>query len=695
MPVTFLNPALLFGALGAVVPVIIHFLSRRRTRQIAFSDLRFLAEAESQQSRRRGIRRWLLLLLRVLAVLCLALAMSRPHWGALAAGGDAGRTVLLLLDTSASMQTQGDDGRTLWDVALAQAQELVGALSTSSTVQVVTMGAEARPLFAGWLPAGTSAAQALAAATVTDGPCDLAAGLREAARQVTNAPATPVEIVLLSDLQAAEWPGLEEAARQLAGAGETRLLVHRLGDGVPGGGVLGVELPARALRPGESATLTATVVAERAQQPVFLELDGRRVGEALAPQAGGPFTVAFSLAVPRPGRYHGAVRKESDRFPADDARPFVLEVPARLEILLVHGEDRDALGRGGWRYLQRALAPGNDPESPFHVRDRAVTEFADGDLAAADMLILVDTGPLGRRLQEAVSAWLRAGGAVLVLAGEATQAADLETSLLPLLGLGGGVVFRSRDARRRRARADRRSRPSDPGRPRPRRPGNARRDDLAPLLRRGRGRGSRPAGCRERRAAAVRGRGGRGALGPDALRSGAGGHRSRDESRVPAPGATPRGHPGVAGAGPGARGDRRGRAGVPAPEAGPWRRRRAVAIAGASGRAREAGGAHLAGGGAGGQRRGESSGRDLRLRRRGRHPGSGRGRGAGRRIGDGVPDVVAAGGRPRLCPRWTCAAPPARGWSARSRAGISRPGSSSRRCCFWRWSCSSGGACSL
>jgi hypothetical protein len=460
MPLTFLNPALLFGALGAVIPVVIHFLSRRRTRQIAFSDLRFLTEAESQQSRRRGIRRWLLLLLRVLAVLCLALAMSRPHWGALAAGGEGGRTVLILLDTSASMQTQGDDGRTRFELALAQAQDLVAALPASSTVQVLTMGAEARPLFAGWLPAGTSAGRALTAATVTDGPCNLAAGLREAARQVTNAPATPVEVVLLSDLQAAEWTGLDEAARQFAGAGETRLLVHRLGDGMPGGGVLGVELPARALRSGEAATLTATVIAERAQQPVYLELGGRRMGEALVAEAGGPFTVSFSLAVPGPGRYHGAVRKESDRFPADDVRPFVIEVPARLEILLVHGEDRDALGRGGWRYLQRALAPGNDPESPFRVRDLAVTEFTDGDLAEADMLILVDTGPLGRRLQDAVRAWLTAGGAVLALAGDPTQAADLETGLLPLLGLGGGAVFRSRDD----ADAER-ARIVDPGHP--------------------------------------------------------------------------------------------------------------------------------------------------------------------------------------------------------------------------------------
>jgi hypothetical protein len=87
------------------------------------------------------------------------------------------------------------------------------------------------------------------------------------------------------------------------------------------------------------------------------------------------------------------------------------------------------------------------------VRDRSVAEFADGDLAAADLLILVDSGSLGRRQHEAVRTWLTAGGAVLVLAGDPTQAGEVETSLLPLLGLGGAPVFRTRppaDAERAR-----------------------------------------------------------------------------------------------------------------------------------------------------------------------------------------------------------------------------------------------------
>ena len=79
MPLSFMNPSLLFGAAAAALPIIIHFLSRRRVRRLPFSDLRFLDEVQSRQARSLGIRRWLLLLLRVLAILLVALAAAGPR----------------------------------------------------------------------------------------------------------------------------------------------------------------------------------------------------------------------------------------------------------------------------------------------------------------------------------------------------------------------------------------------------------------------------------------------------------------------------------------------------------------------------------------------------------------------------------------------------------------------------------------
>jgi hypothetical protein len=444
MPLSFMNPALLFGALASALPVIIHFLSRRRVRRRMFSDLRFLDEVQARQARSLGIRRWLLLALRVLAILLVALAAAGPRWGGIGPVGGT-RSVLMVLDVSASMNTQLGEGTRL-TAAVAAAGDMIAALPGEAAVQVLVAGSRTRPLFGDWLPAGAGARRALDRVRPTDGAFDLAAVLREAGRQVARAPGSPVEVVLLSDLQDAGFPAdPTAAAERLLAAGEARFLLRQVGRTENGGGITGLELPRRALRPGEGVTVRARVIAERADQVFALELDGAPVAEAVAEGAAGPAVLDFSLTVPPAGDHRGLIRKESDAFPGDDTRPFILSVPPAVRVLLVHGEDRPgepAAGRGGWRYLAEALAPGRGP-SPFEVRAVPGGRLTTGDFGTADVVALVDPGPLGRRTLEGFAAWLREGGAALVLAGDPGLAAYLRDSLLPVLGLEGVTEFRT------------------------------------------------------------------------------------------------------------------------------------------------------------------------------------------------------------------------------------------------------------
>ena len=198
MPISFGNPALLFGTLAAALPVIIHFLSRRRVRRIPFSDLRFLDEVQARQARSLGIRRWLLLLLRVLALLIVALGTAAPRWGGLAAGG--GRAVLFVIDTSASMATQTETGTRL-DEAVAACGDMIVSLPPGAEVQVLLGGGSVTPLFSDWLPAGAGAEQALDGVSQDYGVFDLPRVLDAAARQVARAPTAAVEMVVVSDLQ--------------------------------------------------------------------------------------------------------------------------------------------------------------------------------------------------------------------------------------------------------------------------------------------------------------------------------------------------------------------------------------------------------------------------------------------------------------------------------------------------------------
>ncbi len=445
MPWSFLNPSLLFGTALAALPIIIHFLSRRRVQRRPFSDLRFLNEVQSRQARSLGIRRWLLLLLRVLAILLLALAAAGPRWGGV--GNSSGdRSVLFIVDTSASMGTQMAEGTRL-DAALRACEEMLRVLPGTAAVQVITAGSRTAPLFGDWLPAGAGAVGGLSVVQLTDGPFDLSAVLRESARLVARAPGAPVEIVMLSDLQmTGPDTRLSQAAARLNEAGPTRFLVRRIGREAPGGGILAVDLPTRAVRPGENITLKARVLPAYDEQVFSLEFDGRPVAEAVTSGAGeGPVDVEFSVTVPAVGLHRGVVRKESDAFPGDDSRPLVLMVPAAISVLLVHGPDRPGdvvAGRGGWRYLSQALVPGTGP-SLFRVKAVLGPDLTTGAIYASDLLVLVNPEPLGRRAMDGLIGWLGQGGAALFLVGDPTLSGYLSRTILPALGLPAAVEFHS------------------------------------------------------------------------------------------------------------------------------------------------------------------------------------------------------------------------------------------------------------
>jgi len=74
----FLNTALLFGALGILIPIVIHLLNRRSNRVVDWGAMNFLLESLAIRNRRIQLEEALLMATRCLLVGLLALAVARP-----------------------------------------------------------------------------------------------------------------------------------------------------------------------------------------------------------------------------------------------------------------------------------------------------------------------------------------------------------------------------------------------------------------------------------------------------------------------------------------------------------------------------------------------------------------------------------------------------------------------------------------
>ena len=76
---TFLHASLLIGGLAALAPILLHMLGRREPKPIVFPAIRFVRQTAITAQRGWSIKRWLLLVLRVLMVVLLAFALSSPR----------------------------------------------------------------------------------------------------------------------------------------------------------------------------------------------------------------------------------------------------------------------------------------------------------------------------------------------------------------------------------------------------------------------------------------------------------------------------------------------------------------------------------------------------------------------------------------------------------------------------------------
>lgn len=133
----FLFPTFLWGLLAVSVPLAIHLFNFRRTKKVLFTNVSFLKEIETRKSSFRRIKHLLILLARMLAIACLALAFAQPYLKKDAGLVDFQGVKSFYLDNSFSMQNEENNKRFI-DIATGSLDELLGIYNNLTSLQLVT-----------------------------------------------------------------------------------------------------------------------------------------------------------------------------------------------------------------------------------------------------------------------------------------------------------------------------------------------------------------------------------------------------------------------------------------------------------------------------------------------------------------------------------------------------------------------------
>jgi len=326
----FLAPAFLALAALAGVPLLVHLLRRRVGRVLDFPAVRYLERMEQEHSRDLKLRNRLLLILRLIAVIALALAAARPI-ASLLGVGHSPIAVAIVMDNSLSTGVV-QDGRMLFDSLRADAQRVIDDLTTDDRAWLVT--ADGRVI--GGTPATLKAG--LEALRPLGGRGDLAAATRRAVGLArSGAPRTPV-VAIVSDGQRSSF-----RADSVVNAAEVPVVMLRRGASLPRNRAV-LQATSEPVRwtPGGTVTLAVTAPDSAAWR---ITLDGRTVARGTAPAAtlDAPARVAQKLASASNGWLRGSVELDADALRADDTRWFAVRV-APPPTVNVRGEGGPFLG---------------------------------------------------------------------------------------------------------------------------------------------------------------------------------------------------------------------------------------------------------------------------------------------------------------------------------------------------------------
>ena len=108
----FKHPELLYGLFLLLIPIIVHLFQLRKFQKVAFTNVAFLKEATLQTRKSSQIKKWLILLTRLLLLAALVFAFTQPFTSKSNSFKTEKETVIYL-DNSFSMQAKGNQGELL------------------------------------------------------------------------------------------------------------------------------------------------------------------------------------------------------------------------------------------------------------------------------------------------------------------------------------------------------------------------------------------------------------------------------------------------------------------------------------------------------------------------------------------------------------------------------------------------------
>ncbi len=423
----FLHISLLWPLLPLVgIPLLIHWLSRRFPKKFQFSSIEEIRRTIAGRARIFRWRHWWMLLLRTLALAALLLAFLKPVVAPRSAVGKSKRDVILIVDSSLSMNA-AEAGTSARSRARVEVKRLLDSLDADCRFNLIRADQSPTAAFTSFSTHAEAALKFLDDSPPPVTRADFHAA-NQLAAELSKATDSAPDVYYFSDFQRRNWADVN--FDNLPTGCRLFFVSATENPQRPNRAIVSLTLGEGAVIAGGEVEVTARV-ANFSPQPWQGKIEAgfgpanlREREVALAPWTEGDF--ALTVPVPSGGLLELTAALPPDDLAADNRRYIVVQVQEREEVVILTGDDGDGSIPAPSLFLTTAVNPFGGEKGvyrPKHLGPAALTPAA---VAASTRLIASRLPALSDPQAGTLVTYLRGGGGVILFLDGEADAANLE-----------------------------------------------------------------------------------------------------------------------------------------------------------------------------------------------------------------------------------------------------------------------------
>ncbi len=432
---SFLNPFFLLALLAVGLPLLLHLLKLRKAKKLSFSTLQFFKALEQTTLRRVEIKRWLLLVLRMLALACLAMVLARPFLPPNSFGiANQNSSVVhaILIDNSSSMSRIGPQGPLLEQAQALAIEMIENGRERDRFVLQTTSG----PALFNQISESATARALTQEIAIHEGGDYLVKRYAELVELIQNAPYAQKNIYLITDGQVNSLAPLMDYLTQTNDSAavnqSTRpplpTTIIALGDtDVQNTYVSNVELSSNLVGINTPSELFVEVHNASsipiANQFLSLEFNDQQVGQyTLSLEADERRTLSFEIVPSSTGSNTGLLRLEGDEFGIDNERTISLFVPDQRNILWLEEAATSVGPRSPLELVIQTLSnPQNPSSSALNITKRTLNSWDEQELEEFDAVLIHGLNQIPDGLVNSLLPWVQNGHGLWVIPSSTSQ----------------------------------------------------------------------------------------------------------------------------------------------------------------------------------------------------------------------------------------------------------------------------------